>query len=179
MLVSRVPNTKQCTLWRSLVMACMKCKNMREYWFIEPEISQRITSGGGRRFGFLSLSGTTSGERSAARKVARISICVPCAARLNRRVGKSITGNRNWAMACLATAISSADIFSKSFSCSTSFSEKVKLASNSTLLEAASELLVELPLLIASLRRRLISSSSSSCSIFIVGNMAPINRSMI
>ena len=46
MLVRRVPNTNTETRSRSLVIACRKCRNMREYGFIEPEMSHSTTSGG-------------------------------------------------------------------------------------------------------------------------------------
>jgi hypothetical protein len=51
-LVSRVPNRKQCTRRRFSPSACMKCRNTRVYWLIEPEMSQRMTIGGliSRRF---------------------------------------------------------------------------------------------------------------------------------
>ena len=44
-LVSRVPKTKVCTLRRS-ESAWRKCSISREYWLIEPEMSQSATIGG-------------------------------------------------------------------------------------------------------------------------------------
>ena len=50
-LVSRVPNRNVMTRFRASVSACRKCKKMRLYWLIEPEISSSATIGGGLVFG--------------------------------------------------------------------------------------------------------------------------------
>src|ERR1700722_1889998 len=46
-LVNRVPNRKVWTRLRASVSACRKCRKIRLYWLIEPEISSSATKGGG------------------------------------------------------------------------------------------------------------------------------------
>ena len=105
-LVKRVPNTKLCTRSLSLVIACMKCKNILLYWLIDPDTSQSITKGGWRRFCFLNFNGMVSGARNAARKLERISTFFLVSLRWNRRVFTSIIGSRRFLIANFAAAIS-------------------------------------------------------------------------
>ena len=115
MFVNRVPNTKVCTRSRSLVIACMKCRNMREYRLIEPEMSHRITSGGWRCWCERRRNGMTSAlPRRLVRSVARRSTSRPRESGCSRRVAMSGIGRRRLAMSFLACVISSVVMVSKS-----------------------------------------------------------------
>ena len=133
-------------------------------------MSHSTTSGGGRRRGLLRFSSMRPPERSAARSVARMSARAPRGSRAKRRVGISWIGRRSRAIAALARASSSNDIFSKSIVRSCSRSEKVIAASISTCSSGLSR--VCWCGCKASARRRIISAPSSrGISTFICGSI--------
>ena len=74
-LESRVPNRNVCTRFRASVRSCRKCKKMRLYWLIEPEISSSATIGGGFVFGPMKRRSMKSPPPfMLARNVRRMSI---------------------------------------------------------------------------------------------------------
>src|SRR5579862_6071789 len=90
-LVSRVPNRNVLTRFRASVRSCRKCKKMRLYWLIEPEISSSATIGGGLVFGPMKRRSMKSPPPfMLARKVRRMSIRWPrgCGARRRVRISE-------------------------------------------------------------------------------------------
>jgi len=127
------PNTNTDTRSRSLVMACRKCRNIREYGFIDPEMSHRTTSGGCSSRGAARTSGITSPPpRRDSRSVFLKSIRLPLRSTWNLLVLITGSGRRSSAISFFASASSAADMVSKSMRCSTSREEKVSRASSST-----------------------------------------------
>ena len=130
--VSRVPNRKVCTLRRFSDTACMKCRKMREYCPIEPEMSAKTTSGGcivrlRRNFGRTKSPPVFRLEAS----VRRGSIMAGRLTGSKRRIVISSKGNARSAIARRAIASSVAVIWAKSFARSTSLPEAVICASTS------------------------------------------------
>ena len=177
-LVRRVPKTKVNTRSRSLVTACRKWSSIREYRLMEPETSHSATSGGGRRRRAERFRGMTSApERSAERRVARVSIRGPRESGANRRVGAGAMGSLMRAMTALASAISSADIDSKSMDWRISCREYVPAASPTISPDSSSSSPSPRPGNSASSSRRLGWSCSASPSVRAVGSSSDIMRS--